>query len=162
LTQAVEGLRAQHAQAGRWTAPDRYHLTLQFLGDYSPAPPGLIDDACAAAASVRVAPFALTLDCAGSFRSYAIPWWLGCSVLPDPLRALWDQLGAALQSARVRYDTHRAFLPHLTVLRDARSLLSNMTLVPIAWPLHEFVLMESRLGGAHPGYTVLRRFPLRR
>jgi 2'-5' RNA ligase len=162
LARAVAGLRAQHAKAGRWTAVERYHLTLQFLGDYAPAPPALIDAACAAAETVRMAPFALTLDCVGSFRNRSIPWWLGCTRTPDGLRALRDQLGAALQEAQVRYDMRREFSPHVTVLRDARSPLPENAVPPVDWSVNEFVLLESRLGTANAGYAVLRRFPLHR
>lgn len=161
IAQAVEALRAQHAHAGRWIRPERYHLTLQFLGDFSPLPPRLADEAGAAAQCVRAAPFTLALDHAGSFRNRSIPWWLGCSDPPHALRALWEELGAALRAAHVRYDTRLGFAPHLTVLRDARSPLDETPIAPLAWPVREFVLIESRLGGTNPGYSVLRRFPLR-
>lgn len=162
LAQVVVTLRAQHAQPGRWTAVERFHLTLQFLGDYAPVPSALVDVACVAAERVSAAPFELTLDCVGSFRNRSVPWWLGCSRKPDALHDLWDQLGAALQKVGVRYDTRREFSPHVTVLRNARSLQPQTSVTPVAWTVDEFVLMESRLGGASAGYTVLRRFPLRR
>ena len=34
IHQAAVQLQAQHAPRGRWIDPGRYHLTLQFLGDF--------------------------------------------------------------------------------------------------------------------------------
>jgi 2'-5' RNA ligase len=160
LAYAVAHLRAQHEQAGRWTRVERYHLTLQFLGDFASLPTQLIEAACSAAAQVRVAPFTLVLERAGSFRNRSIPWWLGCDEGSPHLRELWEQLGTALRDAQIRFDTHRAFAPHLTILRDAHALLPDTVIMPLPWSVHDFVLLQSlpRMGQA--GYSVVRRFPL--
>lgn len=157
---AAQALKAAHAPRGRWTSPQRYHLTLQFLGDFEQLPPALITDACAAAAAVESPRFDLRLDIAGSFRNRSIPWWLGCSAMPDGLQQLWDRLGVQLARAGVRVASSPRLVPHVTVLRDAARPLPETAIEPVTWPTGSFALIHSRLG-AQGGYHVLGEWPLR-
>lgn len=151
---AAESLKRTHAPRGRWTAPQRYHLTLQFLGDFECLPPALGDDACMAAAAVDSPRFELRLDRAGSFRNRSIPWWLGCSEMPEGLQQLWERLGLQLAKAGVRVASSPKLVPHVTVLRDAARPLPETAIAPVAWPVDSFALIHSRLG-AQSGYAVL-------
>lgn len=151
-------LEREHAPGGRRLKPDRYHVTLQFLGDFRPLPDRLLDDARAAADTVRSAAFELPLDCVGSFRSANV-WWLGSHAMPDGLRALWDSLGCALARRRVPVKPGGRFTPHLTIQRDVRRHLPPTPLpAALPWTVREFVLLDSRQGRA---YDVLGRWPLR-
>lgn len=144
---------------GRLVGAHRYHLTLQFLGDFPVRPDTLAGTAAEAARGVRAAPFALRLDTAGSFANRSIPWWLGC-VQPDAgLETLWQTLGTALAHARIRVHSGRRLVPHVTVVRDARRRLETRSIEPIDWPVDAFVLIHSHLA-ARSAYTVLERFPL--
>lgn len=155
-TTAAE-VEREHAPGGRRLKPDRYHVTLQFLGDFRPLPERLLADALAAAQTVRAPAFELPLDCAGSFRGANV-WWLGSHAMPDGLRALWDALGRALAQRDVPVKSGGSFVPHLTIQRDVRHALPSMPLpAPLAWPVHEFVLLDSRQGRP---YDVLGRWPL--
>src|SRR5260221_283327 len=52
---------------GRPLAADHFHITLYFLGAHLGVPQGIVAKAGEAAASIRMAPFAVTFDCAKSF-----------------------------------------------------------------------------------------------
>jgi 2'-5' RNA ligase len=165
IAAAAELLKQHHHPHGRWLKPHRYHLTLQFLGDFSAMPHELATRACDAATKIQAGAFALALDRAGSFRNRAMVWWLGCAQIPDELASLWQALGAAMRTAHIAFDTKLRLTPHVTVLRDADVALP-LTPIPsaqipsITWHVDEFVLIHSRLG-AQSQYRVLGRWPLR-
>jgi 2'-5' RNA ligase len=157
IDETAAQLEREHHPGGRRLRADRYHLTLQFLGDFQPLPPRLVDDACAAADTVRVPPFELMLDCAGSFRGSNV-WWLGAHAMPDGLQRLWDGLGQALAQARVRVKSpSQPFAPHLTVQRDARRHIASLPITPLRWRVGQFALIDSQPGRP---YTVVRSWPL--
>ena len=143
-------LEREHAPGGRRLKAERYHLTLQFLGDFQPLPGRLVADACAAADRVRVPAFDLALDCVGSFRGSDV-WWLGSRAGPDGLQRLWDGLGAALaQTGSASRRVERGTRVDL-VLGEARDVVALESLVE-ARPI---------VGGRHqppgPGRLVERR-----
>jgi 2'-5' RNA ligase len=158
IASTVAGLERDNAPGGRRLNPDRYHLTLQFLGDFQPLRQSVVDAAIAAADSIRLPGFDLVLDRVGSFPKAGV-CWLGASAPPEALRQLWDGLGSALASARVQVKSASDFSPHLTVLRDVRRPLPSTPIEPLPWPLREFVLIDS-VSGAHPTYRLLGRWPL--
>ena len=160
LADAASRLLREHEPAGRRIGPHRYHLTLQFLGEYADLPPSLVAKASAAATSVEVMQFDLVLDRAGSFRNRSIPWWLGCEAIPDGLLQLSDSLGAALARSGVRVQSGKALVPHVTVLRDARQPLPVTPVEPLRWPVDSFALIHSELG-ARNAYTVAGHWNLR-
>lgn len=161
IDEATSRLLAEHEPGGRRIGPHRYHLTLQFLGDYAELPPSLVEQASVAAASIELAPFELVLDRAGSFRNRSIPWWLGCEDFPDGLQHLWDGLGHALARTGVRVRSGKTLVPHVTVLRDARQPLPQTPVEPLRWTVDSFVLIHSELG-ARSVYAEAGRWTLRR
>ncbi|HEY1141664.1 MAG TPA: RNA 2',3'-cyclic phosphodiesterase [Lysobacter sp.] len=154
---AVERLKTAHGAPGRWLKPDRYHLTLHFLGAFSELPQERIDVARRAAQSVAAAAFELSLDRAGHFSKGI--GWLGCAHVDAPLQGLWSELHKALAHERVATQGHARFVPHVTVLRDAREPLPAQPISPIVWPVREFVLIDSVLG-ARNEYRPLGRWTL--
>lgn len=158
MTRTVELLKAAHGGQGRWLKPERYHMTLHFLGAFSELPQERIDSACAAARSLEAPAFELALDRAGHFAKGI--GWLGCAQASAPLQSLWAQLHKALARERVATQGHASFVPHVTVLRDARPLLASQPIVPIVWPAREFVLIDSVLGPRNE-YRPLGRWKLR-
>ena len=158
IATTVAGLERDTAPGGRRLNPDRYHLTLQFLGDFKPLRQSVLDAAIVAAGSIRLPPFDLVLDLAGSFPKAGV-CWLGASSPPDALRQLWNGLGSALTSARVQVRSAPTFSPHLTVLREVRKPLPPTPFEPVLWPVREFVLVDS-VSGTHPAYRLLGRWPL--
>ena len=158
LAAATDDVVRAHPAEGRRLRPDRYHLTLQFLGDV-PAErrDAIVAAASAAAAQVDSAAFDLVLDQAGGFASARV-WWLGPASAPDGLRALWDAIGAALPRHGVKAKAPPGFSPHLTIARDVAAGLPATPVAPVRWRVDRFVLVDSR--PPRP-YRILGEWPLR-
>ena len=155
---AVERLQREHAPGGRAVNPARYHVTLQYFGDFDRRPDALLADVRRALAALGMPRFVLPLERAGRFGTVG---WLGPERTPEPLDALWRALDARLRGAGVRTRGHARFVPHLTVLRDMRRPLPPVALAPIEWPVDRVVLIDSRHGGGAPAYDLLESWPLR-
>ncbi|NKF21520.1 RNA 2',3'-cyclic phosphodiesterase [Solimonas marina] len=154
---AARQLNIRMPSGGYLSSPERYHVTLLFLGDHVPRDQE--DAACRAAALVRAAPFTLTLDHAGSFRNREIPWWIAARSTPPGLTAFYAALRDAMLQARVSLERLR-FVPHLTIARNAKIILPPTPIEPIDWAVDEFVLIRSRLDLRPVRYEVIGRWPL--
>lgn len=151
-------LRLKMQPGGYLSSPERYHITLLFLGDTVSRESE--EAALKAAARVRSAPFVLNLELASSFRANKkIPWWLGPREIPPGLTRLYDRVNEAMLSARVLPERMK-FVPHLTILRDAHLPLPVTPIRPIAWNVDEFVLLRSRLDQKPMSYEILGRWKL--
>ena len=146
------GVERAHPSGGRLLKPDRYHVTLRFLGDFDPLPPSLPDAARAAGDAVPMRRFELLLDHAGSFGGNGVRWLGGPP--NDGLQALWSDLGDALARQGIRV-LRQGFVPHLTIARDARAPLGRTAIDPLAWDIDGFALVESRPGRP---YEILKRW----
>ena len=146
------------APGGRPSSVGRYHLTLQFLGTFKPLPPALVEGAIAAADSVRAEAFSLVLDRLGSFDRNRV-WWLGPDLAPPGLRSLYERLGLALAGTGL-FPTEDAtrFVPHVTLGRKLQQRFEPRAVDPVAWPVREFVLVDSAARAAD--YRIVRRWPL--
>lgn len=158
IADATTRLAREQDARGRKIRDDRYHLTLQFLGDFDAVPESLVDAAIVAAGDVRGDAFELTLDRAGSFGGARVGW-LGPALVPSGLQMLWDDLGLALDRHDVPHPSHAgsAWTPHVTVLRGMRSPLA-LAIAPLRWKVRRFVLIRSHPGS--PGYAVLQQWKL--
>jgi len=146
--------------------PERWHLTLLFLGDV-PADrvPALID---AAGPAIAATP-AMTLRLAGGgrFGSQRRPQvaWAGLEGDVGPLVDLARRLAAVASSLRLAVE-ERPFRPHLTLgrWRPGRPADAALTdrLADYAgpeWPVREVLLLESHLGPT-PRYDTVASWPL--
>lgn len=145
-------------RGARHTRPERYHLTVQFLGDFDPLPEPMLAAILSAADSVRAGCFELSLDRVDSFEGSRVVW-LGAGSVPGGLADLHDALGAALQSAGVRLKPPTPFVPHITVQRNMRTPLLAMDVLALPWTVRDFVLVQSVPGWAEP-YRIVKRWPL--
>src|SRR3954466_3305853 len=146
------------------TRREQLHLTLAFLGET-----GKLDDAIAAAQSVKAPSFELTIAGRGAFPSERRPrvLWLGVSDGAQPLCDVAGHLCAALRERGFMLED-RPFKPHLTVSRvkpggdkEARKTLDRIPPGELArFAAGEFTLMQSVLGPKGAKHTVLRAFPL--
>jgi len=159
IAAAAAHLRETHAPHGRWINARRYHLTALFLGHHAALPESLVAGALAAGDAARVAPFDFELDVAGSFANRSIPWWLGCRAQVPELLALRAALHDGLRSAGVSVREETAHVAHVTILRDANRNLPPTSIEPIAWPVRDFVLIDSA-PNSPTGYEVLRHWSL--
>lgn len=115
VEQVIEPWR-ERLPGGRWDPPEKWHVTLKFLGRTWPRLVEWVRDSSAAAAA-SVEPFEATLGHLGVFPSprRARVLWMELEDPADGLRrlasGLEEQLAAEFERER------RPFTPHLTVAR---------------------------------------------
>lgn len=138
---------------------DHFHVTLHHLGDYAGVPPDLVATACTAAAEVSLPAFQARFDRVGSFAGRAgnLPFVLLGDAGSAGLQHLHTALAERLRVAGFKRPPAHAFVPHVTLLYDARTV-PVQPVEPMAWPVHEFVLIHSVLGRTE--YRVLGRWSL--
>lgn len=138
---------------GKATPPENLHMTLHFLGD---TPEDLIAPLIERVSALQLEPCDLTLDQYGYWqRSRTL--WLGPSETPPALMELARDLG------RISYELglprrRRTFIPHMTLARKVNRLTPKDPPPPMRWPVSEFALVGSVLGGRHSRYTLLEHF----
>lgn len=163
LTQVVARLRSS-GDGLRWSEPESWHITLQFLGSTTPE-----QFACLMSrlGEVRSAPLPVELGALGCFDRAGI---LFADVAATPgLVALAERVAAATSQCGFVAET-RAFHPHITLARargegrgaGLRALAGSLRTQP-AFPrftAREFLLYESHLETGGARYAVRGRFPL--
>jgi 2'-5' RNA ligase len=165
LDRALAPLR-EAPGAPRWSTPDRWHLTLLFLGR---VPEDRVPDLVAGAAPAVTATPAATLRLAGSgrFGSARRPQvaWAGLDGDVAALVALAGRLSRVARELGLEVEG-RPFRPHLTLgrWRPGRPADGSLTDRLAAyrgpdWPLREVRLLESHLGAA-VRYEVLATWPV--
>lgn len=152
---AVEPLRRRMPDV-RWVSPSAYHVTLAFIGWADDEGVGLVERACAEAASA-VHPFSLALSGrAGAFGDSVL--WAGLVDSPG-----LDGLAAAVRQAltgRGMLVEQRSFHGHLTLARAGRSARIRRGLAEAyegpapSWRVERLVLMRSRLRRTGAQYGV--------
>lgn len=136
-------------------APERWHLTLVFLGEV--ADPASLTDGLAAVCAHRP-PLELRLAGSGVFGRGG-PVWVGVDGDVAGLTALAADLADACRAQGLDVE-RRPYRPHLTVGRRSRP--DPWSLADYAgpvWTAAEVELVTSRLGRTVI-HSVLRRFPL--
>lgn len=169
IANATAPLRECAPELG-WTAEDRLHLTLKFLGEQ---PESRVDALASALAKTAVQHRELLMTVAGvgafpNFRRARVVW-MGVSqdprleLLHHDVEVAYDALGCELEG--------RPFRPHLTLarVRDPLPVERMRALWREAKRIHyttEFIvrsveLMQSDLSSSGPRYTTLVSAPLR-
>ena len=150
---AVEDLRAHRP---RWpSAPERWHVTLAFLGDVGS--PAEVDERLRERLADHPT-FALRLEGSGTFGRNG-PVWVGVGGDVDALRDLAADTARAAADAGIALE-RKAFRPHLTV--GKRGHPSSTSLAGYRgpeWRADEVELVRSDLGRTVV-HTVLERYPL--
>jgi 2'-5' RNA ligase len=85
--------------------------------------------------------------------------WAGTANIPEALQVLVAQLQDALAGADFKFD-RRPYVPHITLLRNARQAPAADRSPAVSWPVESFALMESAPRERGREYRVLRRWPL--
>jgi 2'-5' RNA ligase len=139
-------------QGAAKVARERLHMTLHFLGDQ---PRSCLPE-LGEAAERAFTPFDLILEEAGLWSANGVAW-VRAVAAPAPLLELHAGLGDVLLALRLPTEKRR-FEPHVTLARHARRALAPERMVPIAWRVAGFALVESeRRPPAR--YRVLREYP---
>ena len=141
---------------GRAMRRDTIHLTLAFLGAV-PSPE--VARLSAIAADIGAAPFTLELDRVGAWHGNRI-LWSGPAHTPPALALLAQTLADRLRAAGFELE-QRVFMPHVTLVRNARRAPQLSATRALQWPVASFVLVVSERAGSGAQYRVIGRWPLR-
>jgi 2'-5' RNA ligase len=157
IVQVLDALAAdlESRCGGRRMKQDTLHMTLVFIGSVSPSQLAVLQDI---AGRFRGEAFDLRLDRMGCWPHNRIAW-AGCSRVPSRQHRLFDALVVDLCAAGFVLDK-RPFVPHVTLVRDARCDNLPELAQPIHWRVREFMLVESSLQSPGSRYRVLGRWPL--
>ena len=148
--------RSVREQAGgRAIGPRAIHLTIAFLGA---VPGSRLEAVFASARRVSAGAHSLALETATQVARRALVW-AGPAQTPPQLAALANALAAELRLEGFELQ-HRAFLAHVTLLRNAASGVVLPELPALEWPVTDFALVQSRPGSGPAHYEILARFPL--
>ena len=83
--------------------------------------------------------------------------------MPSQTPATLSELAAQLEQACVNCGLaaeKRAYVPHLTLVRNARQAPLSGTMKPLLWPVESFALIRSDTLPQGAVYTELQRWPL--
>ena len=155
--------RSDFAAAGlRWAAPERWHLTLAFLGEVEEARLDPLRERLARAAG-RYPPLHLAFAGAGRFDGRVL--WVGLTGDTEALQRLAGSVAGAARHTGIAVEDRR-YRPHLTLARTARPTDLRPLVAALegyAGPL--WVASEARLvrsfRGPRPRHEPLGAFPLR-
>jgi 2-C-methyl-D-erythritol 2,4-cyclodiphosphate synthase len=93
----------------------------------------------------------------GSTTGYCGPAW---SIVLRPLVELAGRLSVDLRASGFKLDD-RTYVPHITLLRNARCAPADRMLSRVHWPVVDFALIESVARGDGRAYEVVQRWPLK-
>lgn len=167
---AIEAVIApwrERLSGGRWDPPEKWHVTLKFLGTTAPRLVGWVEEACREAAT-EVEPFDVTLTDLGVFPSprRARVLWVR---LVDPAEGLTRLAAGLAERLAAEFEPEkRAFTPHLTVARFRSSVtipepeaLAAISCTAPPFAVDRLVLYRSHLLGRRGSrYEVVGEFPL--
>lgn len=149
---------------GRPVRPENLHMTLLFLGKVESS--RKVEQIIAATRQISATAFDLQLQHVQPSPGRHNMLWLTPDPAPTPLRQLHEQLHQAMLGLALAPDG-RGFRPHVTVFRQLRQRGARGTLpkqphcaLP-AWPVTEFVLINSHLEAQGSRYDILERFALK-
>jgi 2'-5' RNA ligase len=165
LDRALAELRGRPGEP-HWTAPERWHLTLLFLGA---VPDRRVSQLVGAAGPAVAAapPMRMRLAGGGRFGSRRRPQvvWTGLDGDVGPLTELARRLGRVAGSLRLEVED-RPFRPHLTLGRWRPGQPADGELPERLagyrgpeWPVAEIRLWESHLG-PKPSYDLVASWPV--
>lgn len=142
--------------AGRPVRAENLHCTLVFLGGVDADQRLCVEDV---AARVQAQRFGLVFNRFGYFRRPQVAW-LGCTVTPPALRTLVADLSYGAEACGFPLE-QRPYEVHLTVARKLRRDPGRPPLIPIAWEVERFALVESVSEDDGVHYHPLRFWDLR-
>lgn len=140
---------------GRRIRDEQLHLTLAFLGD---VPVTRLPDATRAAGQVEEGAFRLRFLEPGCWPKKRVAW-VAPNETPDRLVALVEALTSAVKQTGFGVE-ERPYVPHVTLLRDARCNAAPDRLEAFEWKVDDFALVRSTLLPSGSRYEIVERWPL--
>lgn len=148
----------------KWTRPDLFHITLEFIGDTEAHQiEGLMD--ALSIISKNFHSFDYWLDRLDGFPNMTHPNILVAKVEEEKRagHAIHDKLKESLQELGL-LDTPHDWTPHATIGRnrnqDDIAGLGDIELKKVIWNIDTIQLIESRLTSSGPIYDVIKRYNL--
>ena len=172
----LAALLAEHNAVSplRWSDAEKYHLTLRFLGETTPAQRQQVSEMLEEAAAGS-APFSLALSGLGAFPNWRKMrvLWVGVAGEVKTLHGLQTRVEIGVQACGFAAES-QTFHPHATLARvgrEAETALLAQAGTRLAaqtklaqslgqWTVSELVLMQSELRPGGSVYTALGRFRL--
>ena len=140
---------------GRRLKPEQIHLTLRFIGSVNDEVATCLQDA---AGHIHLPAFELVFDTLGYWPRPRVVWSMPSHV-PTALTDLAAQLERICVGCGLPSET-RAYVPHLTLLRNARQRPTDTHMAPLHWPVGAFALLRSETLPQGAVYTELQRWSL--
>ncbi len=167
LTEIQQQLMEERASV-KWDTPDKFHITMKFLGDVDTEDLTELADALTVAASAQPA-FSLVYDSIGAFPDLVHPKviWAGAGA-NDALASLQREIETVCERLGYPRET-RSFHPHITLgrvkgsanLNRLTARVKSITFVPTTAHCPEILLIRSDLRPTGSVYTTLKAFPLK-
>jgi len=134
---------------GSWKAPEDFHITMEFLGDFPPEfVPALIQILNTVVTDKRI--FRLHIGNIGAFPSFqrAQVLWAGVGGAVEKLDEIWSELHGELGTAG--FSLQKApFRPHITLLTRPKALVPGLDAFRLRvtgkFIVTELVLFESKV-----------------
>ena len=121
---------------------ERFHVSVQGIGDYDGLPRSIVHKAMEAGAAVRATSFDVAFDRMKSFSSSnALVLCGGDGV--DGLKMFHQSLGMEMQKSGLC--VRPSFTPHITLLYNGGHL-DEQPINSVRWTVREFVLVHSLIG----------------
>ena len=157
LAQAFHEVALAELQAcrGRCLKPEQIHLTLRFLGSTDHDRAMCLREA---AGRLTLPAFELVFDTLGYWPRPRVLWSMPSHV-PSALTDLAAQLERIAVACGLPPES-RPYVPHLTLLRNARQRPANVSMSPLRWPVDSFALISSQTLPQGAIYTELQRWTL--
>lgn len=145
-----------HAACGGRKIPRaNQHVTLAFLGNLAPK---RVTEVERVLQRVAGSSFELRLDVLEYHKRGGL-WWARATQVDPALERLVQDLREVLNACGLRVE-HRRFVPHITLVRDARHGAHGHTALPVTWRVRELTLVRSQLDRYGARYEVLHRVAL--
>ena len=153
LSTVLEGAGHPMLSGGTPVRHENLHMTLLFLGDVSSRE---AENLKTSLDSISFKPFTVTINQWGHFHKPGI-LWLGLLEKPDELKVLYKQIKKNVLK-HLRGVSNNDFKPHISLLRNAKTLPQVNDFEAIDWHVNSFVLVESKLFSEGVVYTVLNEW----
>jgi RNA 2',3'-cyclic 3'-phosphodiesterase len=157
ITRLMQGIVDRLRLGATLQTPERLHVSLIGVGDFTgPLPVSVIEAAKAAVGALRIAPFDVTFTSVAHFGGDAIV--LQARAGDKALMTLREALRLALWKAGVRLPAkaRNGFAPHVTMAYGER--VPEFPVDPVSWTVDALVLIDSWIGQSK--HVTLGRWPL--